>query len=162
MGYWHERIREEVDARAALVVMGDLNDDPWDPSVTYNANATRERGDVERAKSARLYNLAWNYLVTAATDHRGGTRQLDGTLYFAGNGNVFDQILVARGLVDGAGPFHIGEDTARVEAFPEMVSHKAGSGPVRFGLPKGNPEKNIDENGYSDHFPVSVTIAEEP
>ena len=139
VGYWHERIREKVGARAALVVMGDLNDDPWDSSLTDNANATRERGDVERAQSARLYNLAWNYLATAVTDHRGGARQLDGTLYFAGNGNVFDQILAARGLIDGAGPFHIREQTARVEAIPAMVSHKVSSGPIRFGLPRDNP-----------------------
>lgn len=161
VGYWHERIREEVGARAAVIVIGDLNDDPWDPSVTYNANATRERGDVARAESARLYNLSWNYLTTLATDHRGRPRQLDGTLYYAGNGNVFDQILASRGLVDGAGPFHIREETTRVEAFPEMVSHKVGSGPIRFGLPKGDPARHIDENGYSDHFPVCVTIAED-
>jgi hypothetical protein len=31
---------------------------------------------------------------------------------------------------------------------------------MRFGLPKGNAAANVTENGYSDHFPVTVTIRE--
>ncbi|MEO1190804.1 MAG: endonuclease/exonuclease/phosphatase family protein [Pseudomonadota bacterium] len=161
VGYWHERIREVLGPRAALIVMGDLNDDPWDPSVTFNANATRERGDVERAQSARLYNLSWGYLKTEAIDHRGERRQLDGTLYFSGNGNVFDQILVARPLLDGAGPFHLLEETAGIVAVPEMVSHRVSEGPRRFGLPRGDAAENVDPEGYSDHFPVSVILRED-
>jgi hypothetical protein len=40
-----------------------------------------------------------------------------------------------------------------------MVSHRVSEGSLRFGLPKGNPAKNIDEAGFSDHFPVAVEIA---
>lgn len=159
LGYWHERIREVVGPRAAVLAFGDFNDDPWDSSLSYNANATRERGDVERATSARLYNLAWQYLTFAATDHRGRPRVLDGTLYFRGDGNVFDQILVSRPLLDGGGPFDLADGSARVEAMPEMVSHLVGQGPIRFGLPRGNPA-SLTLDGYSDHFPVSVMLHE--
>ena len=53
---------------------------------------------MARAQSARFYNLSWRYLTQAAVDHRGKARDLDGTLYFSGDGNVFDQILVAAGI----------------------------------------------------------------
>ena len=44
-----------------MLALGDMNDDPWDRSLTINARATRERGDVERA--------------TAVLDPRRDTRQ---------------------------------------------------------------------------------------
>lgn len=161
LGYWHERIREEVGTGAAVVAFGDFNDDPFDASLRYNANAWRERGDVERAESAQFYNLAWEYLSFVATDRKGGQRVLDGTLYFKGDGNLFDQILVSRPLLDrspsalklrvgSAGPFTL----------PAMVDHKTGEGPVRFGLPKGDAAGNVNQAGFSDHFPVTVMLDE--
>lgn len=108
LGYWHERIREVKGPDAAVLAMGDFNDDPFDASLTIHAGATREQGDVARAQSARFYNLSWRYLTQAAVDHRGKARDLDGTLYFSGDGNVFDQILVARGLLAGSGALRAG------------------------------------------------------
>jgi len=160
LGYWHERIREEKGGNAAVIAMGDFNDDPFDPSLTVHALALRERGDVERAQSAKFYNLSWRYLTQTVTDHRGNPRTLDGTLYFGGDANLFDQILVARGLLTGAGRLRAVEDSVRIEAFPEMVDHRVGEGPMRFGLPKGDASKNVNLDGFSDHFPVSVLIDE--
>ncbi len=161
LGYWHERIREETGKETAVSALGDFNDDPWDASITFNARGTRERGDVQRAGSARFYNFAWEYLRFDATDHKGGRRRLDGTLYYRNNGNVFDQILASPSLVktrDTA--FRALDGTARVEAFPEMVDHRVSLGPRRFGLPGGNSGKNADTTGFSDHFPVSVVLRE--
>ncbi len=42
-----------------------------------------------------------------------------------------------------------------------MVDHRVGEGPIRFGLPRGNAAANVDTEGFSDHFPVSVLIDEE-
>src|SRR3546814_4368706 len=78
VGYWHERIREEKGEDVALIVMGDLNDDPFDPSVTIHAGATRELPDVLRARSARLYNLSWQYLAQERVDVAGKTRVVQG------------------------------------------------------------------------------------
>ena len=72
-------------------------------------------------------NLSWRYLTQAAVDHRGKARDLDGTLYFSGDGNVFDQILVARGLLAGSGA-RARVESARIEAYPEMVDHRVGEG----------------------------------
>ena len=85
---------------------------------------------------------------------------MDGTLYFDSDANLFDQILVARGLLTGPSRLKVRLETARIEAYKEMVDHRVGNGPIRFGLPKGNAVQNVDMNGFSDQFPVSVIIDE--
>jgi endonuclease/exonuclease/phosphatase family metal-dependent hydrolase len=164
LSYWHSRIFEAAPLknRTPVLALGDLNDDPWDRSVTINALATRERGDVERATSARFYNMTWEYMLTNATDLNGKARLLEGTLYFDKNGNLFDQIFANRPLLDKKtdSGFKAVTGTAQVIAFPEMVSHKSGEGPRRFGLLKGDVAKNVDLTGFSDHFPVGVTVRE--
>ncbi|MFM2118915.1 MAG: hypothetical protein RL722_383 [Pseudomonadota bacterium] len=160
LGYWHDRIREIKGPNVAVLAVGDFNDQPFDLSITRHAVATRERGDVLRAQSAKFVNLAWRYLTQAATDHRGKARDLDGTLYFGGDGFVFDQILASRGLLSGASKLKVNETSARIEAYAEMVDHRVGEGAIRFGLPAGDAAANTNPQGYSDHFPVSVLIDE--
>jgi predicted extracellular nuclease len=160
LAYWHERIREVKGGDAAILAMGDFNDEPFDASLVIHAQALRDRGDVARARSAKFYNLSWRYLSQTVVDHNGGERSLDGTLYFDGDANLFDQILVSRGLLGGAGRLRVVEASARIEAFPEMVDHRVGEGPIRFGLPKGNAAENVNIAGFSDHVPISVTIEE--
>ncbi len=160
LAYWHERIREETGEDTPVIAMGDLNDEPWDSSVCFNANATRERGDVERARSARFYNIAWNYMTRTVRDHQGSDRVIDGTLYYNDNdnGNLFDQILVNPSLLNGKRHFRVNTATADIFAFPAMVDHRVGDGPIRFGLPKGDAAANVNQAGFSDHFPVVVEI----
>ena len=162
LSYWHQRIREEKENSVAVIAMGDFNDEPFDDSLRLYARANRERGDVVRSQSAAsFYNLAWNYLEQECIDHRGRSRPVYGTLYHRGNGYVFDQLLVSKGLLMNRSPLKVLEDTARMETVPEMVDHRSSYGPVRFGLPKGNLEHNVNTAGFSDHFPVSVVIYEE-
>jgi predicted extracellular nuclease len=160
LAYWHERILEEKGADIPIIALGDFNDDPFDESLQVHAQATRERGDIERARSARFYNLAWRYLVQDVVDRKGRAKRLHGTFYYGGNGNLFDQILVSKGLLDARNPLVVLEESARIEAFPEMVDHRVSGGPIEFGLPEGDVDQNINLDGFSDHFPVSVAIAE--
>ena len=160
LAYWHERVRQELGSDIPIVSVGDLNDEPWDRSVRHNANTSRERGDTERAQSARFDNLTWNYLHVAAIDHEGNPREIDGTLYYDTDGNLFDQIFANRSLLTGDRGLTVLDDTATIAAPPPMVDHRVGHGPRRFGLPKGKPETNVDPTGFSDHFPVTVTIRE--
>ena len=159
LAYWHERIRQEKGKDVAVLAMGDLNDEPADQSVVVHANASRERDDIQKSTSARFYNLAWNYLRQPAKSKSNKDRILYGTMYFDNNGFVFDQFLASRSLL-GGGKLTVDEGTARIEAFPEMVSDSKSYGPIRFGLPKGDVAKNIDQNGFSDHFPVSIEVVE--
>jgi endonuclease/exonuclease/phosphatase family metal-dependent hydrolase len=158
LSYWHERIREEKGDNIAVIAMGDFNDEPADPSVVVHANSSRERDDVENATSPRFYNLAWGYLRQQAVTVSGRQRILYGTLYYKGDANIFDQILVSRAFLRGPGPLRVLEETARIEALPAMVHDSKNEGPIRFGLPKGKPEQNCNQEGFSDHFPVSVLI----
>lgn len=161
LGYWHQRIREEKGDEVAVIAMGDFNDDPHDLSITNNAVATRVRSRVTRAKSvARFFNLSWNYFEQEL-ETTGRKRIVSGTLYYSGKPNVFDQIMVSRGLLTGANPLTCEVDSASIETIPEMVSTKATEGPIRFGFPKkGVTEKHVNQNGFSDHFPVSVIVKE--
>jgi predicted extracellular nuclease len=158
LAYWHDRIREKKGKDVAIIAFGDFNDDPFDKSLVQHALALREEGDVRRADNAKFYNLAWRYLTQAVIDHKGKNRVIDGTLYFGGNGNVFDQILVSSSLLTGESGLHVLPETACIDAAQPMVDHRVGEGPIRFGLPKGDAAKNITETGFSDHFPVSVKI----
>jgi predicted extracellular nuclease len=162
LSYWQQRIWEERGNDMPIIAMGDFNDDPFDESLQIHARATRERGDVERSLTAvRFYNLAWRYLDQEAQDHNGNPKILHGTLYFKGNGHLFDQLLVSKGLLIPNRPITVLEDTARMEIFPEMVDHRVAEGPIRFGLPKGNAQRNVNTGGFSDHFPVSVVLEEQ-
>lgn len=164
LSYWHSRIFEKAPQkdRTPVIAFGDLNDDPWDRSVTINALATREKGDVRRARSPKFYNLTWEYMISDATDLNGKKRKLEGTLYYNNNGNLFDQILVNRPLLDPKkdSGFKLIDGSAGLFALPAMVSHKTGEGPRRFGLPKGNAAKNVTKSGFSDHFPVVLKVKE--
>ncbi len=161
LAWFHQRIRQELGEETPILAVGDFNDEPADESLTLHALATRERGDVERTRSVpRFYNLAWRYLQQDATDHRGDPRRLSGTLYFGGNGFVFDQILASKGLLLASSPLQVVEESARIEADPVLVDHRVGEGAIRFGLPAGNVEENVNPDGFSDHFPVSVLIEE--
>lgn len=162
LSYWHGRVLEAKGSETALIALGDFNDDPMDLSLTRHALSRREKEDVasERATSPYLYNLAWRYLEQRATSKSGKVRPLYGTLYFEGDANIFDQILVSRGLLKAGGTWRVDESSAKIELFSDMISEKLTEGPIRFGLPKGNAAKNIHRDGYSDHLPVSVIIEE--
>lgn len=158
LAYWHDRIRDSKGDDVAVIALGDFNDDPFDKSVALHAQGARDKGDVLRARSAKFCNLAWDYLSQQVTDHRGKPRLLGGTLYFGGDAALFDQILVSPGLLTGKSGFRVVTGSARIEAYPPAVSHKVGEGPIRFGLPEGDAARNVNTDGYSDHFPVSVLV----
>jgi len=162
LSYWHQRIWDKKGNNMPIIAMGDFNDELFDESLQIHARATRERGDVERAQTAvRFYNLAWRYLEQQGQDHKGNPKAIHGTFYFDGNGNVFDQLLVSKGLLIQNSPITVNESTARIELYPEMVDHRVTHGPIRFGLPEGDAAQNVNTAGFSDHFPVSVVLHEE-
>lgn len=160
LAYWHGRIREEKGDSVAVIALGDFNDEPFDKSITIHAQGLRDKGDVARAKSARFYNLSWEYLTVTTQDRKGNQRLLNGTLYFGSDASLFDQILISSGLLTGKSGWRTVDGSARIEAYPPMVSHRVGEGPIRFGLPAGNVAANVNPDGFSDHFPVSVRIEE--
>jgi predicted extracellular nuclease len=160
LAYWHGRIREEKGDDVAVIALGDFNDEPFDKSISIHAQGLRDKGDVVRTRSARFYNLAWEYLTATVRDCKGNERVLNGSLYFAGDASLFDQILISSGVLTGKSGWRAVSGSARLEAHSPMVSHRVGEGPIRFGLSAGDVAGNVNLDGYSDHFPVSVRIEE--
>lgn len=77
-------LRDDPDVK--IIIMGDMNDDPQDASMATALGARRKIADVE---DEGLWNPFWDTLAS-------GT----GTLQYDGKWNLFDQIILSRGLLD--------------------------------------------------------------
>lgn len=136
-----DQVRAE-NPDAKMILMGDLNDDPISPSVKEVLRGKRKVKDVELLDT---YNPMWNL-------YRAGT----GTLAWRDSWNLFDQILLTRGLVDkqvGGWQFR------RAYVFnPPYLMQKSGQY-------RGYPFRTFvgDEymGGFSDHLPVYTVLVRE-
>lgn len=145
LAYWHQRIREIKGKDAAIIVMGDFNDEPFDRSVRDYALGSYDREKVMRSDTPRLFNLMWPLM---------GKRR--GSHYFDNFACVLDQFMVSRGLLQAGAPFAVLEDTVAIEQPAGMVTKGAYPGPVRYGRPSGG----LNQDGFSDHFPISMIVRE--
>jgi hypothetical protein len=128
-----------LNPEAKIIVMGDLNDDPVDPSVAVVLGA---KGDRTQVSKGGLFNPWLDY-------YKKGI----GTLAYNDSWNLFDQIIVSAGLLDrsqGGYFFHKAEIFSR----PWMLQTS--------GRYKGYPKRTYDFNnymaGYSDHFPTYIVL----
>lgn len=131
-----------VDPNQGIIIMGDLNDDPMDKSVSQALGAKRNQKDV---KENGFYNPWW------ATLDKG-----IGTLAYKGQWNLFDQIIVSN--------FFLKKDPKSLHYLKNEVLNKdflmdkEGS---RVGYPLRTYSAGIFLNGYSDHFPVQLFLVKE-
>ncbi len=144
-----------LDPLADILVVGDLNDDPWDASVLSVLKAVRERRSVEHplnlsptrngSFSPRLWNPSWSFASGSDT----------GTYYYwsGWTWNCFDQIIVSPGMLDSKG-ITLVRDSVEIH-HPDFMTDSVlnASRPARFRKFRGNWEE-----GYSDHFPVKAKI----
>lgn len=121
-----------------IILMGDLNDDPTDASITQVLKA---KGNREEVRPGGLYN-PW------VSFYKNGI----GTLGYNDSWDLFDQIMVSSGWLKAD------ENKAwkyyKAEVFNrEFLKNK-------FGQYKGYPHRSFDGtnwiNGYSDHFPTII------
>lgn len=147
LAYFHQRILEEKGEDTAIVAMGDFNDEPFDRSQTDYALSTVSREKVMRSTSApRFLNLMWPIMGSG-----------EGTYYFQNFPNVLDQFLISKGIAKVGSPFRVRDGSVRIEKFPQMVSSGAYPKAIRFDRPSS---KGFNDKGYSDHFPISMALAE--
>ena len=146
LSYWLQRIREEKGSDAAIFVMGDFNDQPHNRSLTDYALSTMSRNKVAYGRNPYLYNLMWPIL---------GTRRA--SYVYAGRPNMLDQFMVTKGIAKKTGKFALDDDAVGLEIYDGMVSGRY-SAPVRFGRPSSASTYN--ENGFSDHLPISMVLGE--
>ena len=135
---------QEVDSQAAIIIMGDFNDNPSDrvPTTTLAA-LPYTSGSFEDLK---LYNLCW--------DGTSFENKEIGSYFHDGEWDMLDQIIVSGALLNGnlsvrimpeAEVYHPKWISKRDKRTGEMVPKRTYVGPFYQG-------------GVSDHFPVFMEI----
>ncbi|MFB5648956.1 MAG: hypothetical protein ACE5RM_05685, partial [Candidatus Nitrosomaritimum aestuariumsis] len=87
----------------------------------------------------KLYNLMWDLLA------RG-----EATYHYS-DGEMLDQFMISKGFLCNNSKLSIKKESVKIEKFSEIS--KNGK-PIRFG----RPSKRYNDEGYSDHFPISLII----
>ena len=138
--YGRFRAMYESNPAVDLLVCGDFNDTPEDPSVTKHLKAIADVDTVRGGFEPVLLNLFANK-----------SPEEYGTHYYHRRWHIFDQIVVSPGLLDNKGWTCELDSATRVRT-PQKPGDKQGR-PWSFGTPKQR-----GEHGYSDHFPVTVKL----
>ena len=130
-----------------ILAMGDFNDEPFNSSLRKYALAVRKRQQVLRGRSPRFWNLMWPLIGRA-----------DGTFYFENQANLIDQFLANENMIKPGGDIELDATTVTIESsFPGLSDpNDVYPQPKRFG----GMGKQIDLNGYSDHYAISVLVKE--
>ena len=145
-------VRAEKDSILAanpdmkVLVMGDMNDDPFSPSMAKNLSARRKIADV---KPTDMFNPWWQILLD-------GT----GTLMYQGGWNLFDQIVMTPNCLDKDGSKTYKSLTfykAEIQKFSYLLQSEG-----RYkGSPKRTHAAGVWLDGYSDHLPVVAYFVKE-
>ena len=146
LGFFHQRVLEVHGIDTPALAMGDFNDEPFDTSLVTHALSTRQRQRVVEADTPRFWNLSWSVIGNPP----------DGTFYFNNEPNLLDQFLVNKNMAIQAAPIRAQDDTVAILRFPGTVQH----GEVPRPIPFGGMGKAVDENGFSDHFPIGMQVTE--
>lgn len=135
------------DPCVKLFIMGDMNDDPKDRSMSVELGAKRK---IEEAKElADLYNPWWDI-------HASGT----GTLMYGGAWNLFDQIILSNSLLNQKGK----KDFSTLKFWQPQIFRRDYLFQQE-GKYKGNTLRThaggVWLDGYSDHLPTLVYLVKE-
>ncbi|MGV9011466.1 MAG: endonuclease/exonuclease/phosphatase family protein [Flavobacteriales bacterium] len=130
---------QAINPNARVLYMGDLNDDPVDPSVRKFLNTT---GDKALATGSKLFNPMYDLYQKGI-----------GTLAWRDSWNLFDQIIMTPSLVNATddGYRFYG---ARVYNQPYLRQDEGNY----TGYPLRTYVGDTYQGGYSDHFPVYVIL----
>ena len=132
----------KTNPNAKCIVMGDLNDDPIDPSVAKTLGAV---GDKDKVRPGGLFNPWMEY-------YKNGI----GTLGYNDSWNLFDQIIISYGFVK---PQANSWKFYKAEIFNRKFLKS------QFGQYKGYPHRSFSGttwiDGYSDHFPTIIYLVKE-
>ena len=131
--------------QAKVIMMGDLNDCPSDPSV-YDVLKARHPSEMEEGCFINLFGKP---------DGLG----FEGTLKHQADWQIFDQIIVTPALMDDREGLHYQEGSARIfhadfmlendETYHGKKLFRTYIGPRYFG-------------GFSDHLPVYIDLVQNP
>ena len=130
-----------------VVIMGDLNDDPKDKSVTQALGAKHKTKDC---KPGDMFNPWYETLYKVG----------QGTLLYNGKWNLFDQIIFSANLLNPDGV----TDYSSLK-FRKHEIYLRDFLITQEGKTKGAPKRTFASgawlNGYSDHLPTQIFLVKE-
>jgi hypothetical protein len=178
-----------------VLVMGDFNDNPYDRSILNYLHATPdkhrlidwkdlfEHPNLKRWPAGRqtdkhnylfqhasLYNCMWNLIP-------------EGTIFFDGGFDLFDQFIVSKGLLYGEQGLKMDLDATKIDESTKMINHvnqanfdSIGEGkihpiymksPMEFVYVRRDHDGNVRNlppgrdalTGFSDHFPIQSVLS---
>ncbi len=134
----------QADPSAKVIIMGDFNDDPIDPSMTKSLGAKNKLKEVKNDDD--LYNPWYDMLYKTG----------QGTLLYDGKWNLFDQIVFTGNL--------LGSDRSTLKYYKNEVFLRNYL-IQQEGRYKGSPLRTHGSgvwlNGYSDHLPAIIYLVKE-
>jgi exonuclease III len=133
---------QAINPQAKIILMGDLNDNPTDKSITEYLKAT---GEKEEAVNGILYN-------PMTEKYKKGV----GSNAYRDTWSLFDNLMVSEGL--------LGEDKSDYKFFKAIIFSENFL-IQKDGKYKGYPFRTFSgstyQSGYSDHFPVYMYLIKE-
>lgn len=127
-----------------VIIMGDMNDDPGNKSMTKQLGCKSEEKDVASEKD--MFNPWYNTLYKVG----------QGTLMYNGKWNLFDQIVVSGNLV--------GKDKSTLKYYQHAIFMRdylfQQEGKYK-GSPLRTHASGVWLNGYSDHLPTQIYLVKE-
>lgn len=131
-----------IDPNIGIIVMGDLNDSPYDKSLVEVLEAKK---NIDETKPGQFFNPFWKLLDKGI-----------GSYIYRGKWDLFDQIVVNYNLVNNpdCGLKYINARVCNEEFLKQQE-----------GKYKGYPFRTFSEGafigGYSDHFPTEIFLGVE-
>ncbi|MBO4428265.1 MAG: endonuclease/exonuclease/phosphatase family protein [Bacteroidales bacterium] len=128
-----------------LVVMGDMNDNPTDASMTTFMHGVE---DIKKVQETDFYSPFLSMFKAGYS-----------SLYYRGEGNIYDIILVNHAVVAGKG---LKIQKINKKGYYGRVFHKDFM-TNQSGQYKGTPLRTFSggawTNGYSDHYPTYIVVS---
>ena len=132
----------QLDPKAKIVIMGDLNDDPFNESCAKVLGAKK---DIDEVKPGGFYNTLWKSLDKGV-----------GSLAYNDQWNLFDQIIISDELAHS--------DPSKLKLWKAEVFNKPFL-TQQEGRYKGTPLRTHAGgawlNEYSDHYPTLIYVVKE-
>jgi len=129
------------EPKAKIIIMGDLNDDPYNHSCKEVLQARKYREEVE---PQGYFNTMWQILDK-------GT----GSLAYNGGWNLFDQIIISEPLMNEK------LENGKWTYWKPQIFNKEFL-TVQEGKDKGTPLRTtkggVWQNGYGDHYPTMIYL----
>ncbi len=137
----------KADPKLKVIVMGDMNDDPTDKSMT---EALGCKADINKVGKGEMYNPWYNIL----------TKEGVGTLFYNGSWNLFDQIVMSQNLLNQNGK----KDFSTLKFWTNHIFRRdyliQKEGKYK-GAPLRTTAGGVWLDGYSDHLPVVTYFVKE-